>query len=210
MRACERAVSKLAAASRSNGTVRMSRRGRRPHSHDRRSCRPGGLKPDRFAQPAAHAVALDRIADLFRDGKADARPVRRRRVRSTSIRKSGPRRFRPSRTARNSARFFKRRSSMVRCPGRQRANARSGATAACGRGATGCDDLAAALGGHAGAETVTALADELARVDRSASFVSIPRSAALLGSVTMQQERFGQFGRNKTLRRTACPSVRGL
>ena len=82
---------------------------------------------------------------------------------ATSSRKNRPRRFSPRRTARNSARLVSRpglgsscRSVTGPAPG-----ARSGAEARAAAGAAGGDDLAATLGGHACAEAMTALADEL-------------------------------------------------
>src|SRR5690606_8441863 len=80
----------------------------------------------------------------------------------TSIRKSGPRRFSPRRTARNSARFFSRAGGVG--PGRAvtvRPFRRSGGKPLAAAVAPRGDDGTAALGGHAGTETVAALADKL-------------------------------------------------
>ena len=92
----------------------------------------------------------------------------------------------------------------------KRANRPLRRTAACGHG---CDGLQrhrdhpwwpCGRGNRAGA------CGRAWTVDRYASFFSIPRSAALLQSVTMQQERFGHFGAQQKVRRTAGPSVCGL
>ena len=80
---------------------------------------------------------------------------------NTSSRKSGPRRFSPFRTARNSARLRNLRgrprfASRASFP----APAWSGAEALAAARAARCYDLAAAGGCHARAETVTPLTDE--------------------------------------------------
>src|SRR4029079_12754125 len=67
----------------------------------------------------------------------------------------------PAAAARKSARCFNR------CRGSPAPTALvSGAEALAPTPATGCHDFAAALGGHSGTETVTALAHELARLIR--------------------------------------------
>src|SRR5918995_1905027 len=80
----------------------------------------------------------------------------------TSSRKTRPRRFSPRRTARNSARLRSRAGEGR--PGLPVSGNdpvfRSGRQPLPAAVATGCDDAAAALGGHARAEAVPALADE--------------------------------------------------
>jgi len=74
-----------------------------------------------------------------------------------SNRKSRPRRFSPERTARNSARLRSLRGGRF-VTGTTPGSGRQLLAAVC---TTGGDDAAAALGGHAGAEAVAALANKL-------------------------------------------------
>jgi len=113
----------------------------------------------RLAQASANTVAFHRVADLLRDGKADAG---RARILAFAGLKHKSRR-------RN---LDAGRSGQEICPlpqtlHRQRAGirpAQSGAEALAAARAAGGDNLAAALGGHARAKTVTALTHELARL----------------------------------------------
>lgn len=81
---------------------------------------------------------------------------------STSIRNSRPRRFSPRLAARNSARLRSLGGAGragLPSPGKL-VRSRSGGEALAATAAACCDDIAAALGGHARAETMPALADE--------------------------------------------------
>ena len=116
------------------------------------------LQPDDFAQPPPDPVPLDRVADLLRDGKADAHraliaPVAR-------LQHEPAAETLPPAAARKSARRFKRSIAGIGDP----TAAGSGAQPLAAAGATRRDHLATALGGHAGAETVTALAHQFARL----------------------------------------------
>lgn len=80
----------------------------------------------------------------------------------TSSRKSLPRRFSPPRAARNSARLVRRPIACVPAACSRNTKVRGlGRKTLAAAIAAGSDDVAAALGGHAGTETVAALANKL-------------------------------------------------
>ena len=119
---------------------------------------------------------------------------------STSTRNSRPRRFSPPRTARNSLRLRSRCGLVV--PGVRPGNGRPSVRrrAACGRD---CGERRRRRGhpwwpcGHGSRDGASARAS---RVDRCASFILIPRRAALLHSVADEQER----GRANCWRNNRC------
>ena len=131
---------------------------------------------------------------------------------STSSRKSRPRRFSPRRTARNSARLRSLAGAgcgACRFPATESPSLRR--RAACGRDCgerrrrRGHPWWPCGHGNHAGA------CGRVWTADRYASFVLIPRRAALLDSVTDATGALpGDLWRNRKSRRTEGPSVRGL
>src|SRR4051812_43127388 len=83
----------------------------------------------------------------------------------TSSRKSGPRRFSPARAARNSERLRSVRSAgPTGLPGAGKSARSLGGEPLAAAVAAGRDHAAAALGGHAGPESMAALADKLGRL----------------------------------------------
>ena len=122
---------------------------------------------DRVAQASADAIALGRVSDLLRDGQSEAQaghvvpeaPLHRHPLRMEAAARSRRQEFgsfgqppRPWNGRRLRAPVAHSRRECLR-----------GEPLAALRPARG-DDLAAALGGHAGAKAVPALADELARL----------------------------------------------
>jgi len=112
-----------------------------------------------FTQPAPDAIALDGIADLLGHRKAD--PNRAGVLAFESLQDKGRRRNL------DAGRSGQKIRPLPQTLHRSRAGIRpalSGAEALAAARAAGRHDLAAAFGGHAGAETVTALTHELARL----------------------------------------------
>ena len=118
-----------------------------------------GRKPHDLAQPPPHPVALDRIADLLRHGKSDANRAVARHGRAPAPRKPWPTPVRPPRRPENRLRRLNRSMDNTASGGRRSRTEPLAALRAPGR-----DHLAAALGRHPGAETVSALAHQFARL----------------------------------------------
>ncbi len=120
------------------------------------------FQPHHFAQPPAHAIALDRIADLFRNRESDpdrATVAAIARLQNESCRRD----LDPARGC-DEIRSFPEALHRGRRPdGAEWAAGSSAQTLATARAARS-DDLAAALGRHAGAKAMPALAHELARL----------------------------------------------
>jgi hypothetical protein len=113
---------------------------------------------DRLAQPPPDAVAFDGIADFLRNCKTD--PNRALILTLAGLQDKGRRRNL------DAGRSGQKIRALPQSLHRSRANAArlSGAEAFAAAGAASSDDLAAALGRHPGAKTVTALPHELARL----------------------------------------------
>src|SRR5690606_3235712 len=131
-------------------------------------CKPGRLS-DGFLEPSPHPVSLDGIAVLLGDGKADARGAfgisaienfQEERPAAPAFARAHGNKLRPAFQPPDRGSDFRltRHRPVI---GHSRPLGRE--TLAAAR-ATSCKNLAAAIGGHTGTETVTALADKLRRL----------------------------------------------
>ena len=169
------------------------------------------MDTDGFPEPTPDAVALHSIAGLLGDGEADARLPAIIAVRHFQQEKPPAALFTTPDGQELRAFAKPLRSNAPGLAGfRQGFTLPLRRTAACGRGCgvrrplRGHPWWPCAHGNRAGA------CGRAWRVDRCASFVLIPRRAALLGTVAMNRSCAGHGVAQSKLRRTDGPSVSGL
>lgn len=177
-------------------------------------CKPGGLRYGSL-QPAAHAIALHRVAMFLGDGKSDAgrlvgqgaiERLDEKEIATALLARSHGKKLRPALQPPDSfgvGSCLRHSPAIVTGPIRQLS--RKTLATAC---TASNDDLAAALGSHTCTKAVATSANQLRWLIGTLHLFYIPRSAALLGFASVQGALLD--ARKEPARQAPKPDVRRL